>query len=228
MKDWVKMPSFLLKDKDNLILPEMKWIGDCKSDYIAALIIYIILIHESQEKEESIGSCSITYDKIQTISGLSRKKISGGIKALISKELINKDSKNKCNKYTISGFENMDKRGWAKLPAKKLYSKGKITAFHEFKLRVKHELNALKIYLLIATFRINETNYAKINYDTIHTYTGINRNDIKPALSFLVTLELIHVDEEVREDIGRYNIYRLKHLETYHHRGTKKMTSIPI
>ena len=226
MKEWVRMPSYWIRDKTKFPLVEMKWQGANKADQIAALMLYIVLVHHANDEIAKdlpdVGLCKITYSELSDITGLSRSKISGGLNILYDLGVVSKFGSGRNNIYKIKNYGSHS--GWAKLPAKGLYSKDyqKIHAFHRFNLRLKNELNAMKIYLLIIALRDNSTNYAKIGYNRINEYTGIPRNNIRTALSLLVNLGLIHVDSG-NSDINEFstiNMYRLAYLEVYKHRGT--------
>lgn len=226
MKEWVKMPSLWIRSEGDPKLASLRWIGHQKSNQIAALMIYIVLVHHANDTAtgefDDVGYTRITYNQISEITGLSRAKIAGGLQVLKELEVIKMRIEGRNNLYRIVDYGQ--KSGWAKLPARGLYTKDlkRISAFHSFNLRSKVELNALKAYLLIVALRSNNTNYAIVSYEKIVDYTGIVRNDVKSALSLLVTHGLIHV-EQVISEINKYstvNVYRPCHLETYKHRGT--------
>jgi len=84
--------------------------------------------------------------------------------------------------------------GWAKFPAAGLYNHGAITAFSQFHLRVRSELDALKMYFLLASRRDRNTNLTKIAYETIEEYSGISRGHIPNARTLLSALGLIRVE----------------------------------
>lgn len=220
------MPSYWLRDEQQPSLPEMKWVGTQKSDQIAALMIYVVLVHNASDKPSAgnpeVGISRLTYTEIGEITGLSRAKISGGLKILLELQVISSIGLGRNNVYKIVNFEAHG--GWAKLPAKGLYSKDyrKIEAFHKLHLRSKNELNALKLYLTIVALRNNATNYAQVGYEKLAGYTGVHRNEIKSALSLLINLELIQVDSATSEtnQFATVNMYRLCHLEPYKHKGT--------
>lgn len=220
------MPSGWIIGKDRLALRNMKWVGTDKADNIAALMLYIVLIHHANIKQterfQEVGLCSLSYTKLMDITGTSRAKVAGGLRVLIKAGIVSEISTGRNNIYKVENFGR--DQGWAKLPAKGFYSDNykKIKAFHRFNLRLKNELNALKMYLLIVAFRNRQTNYAKIGYEKIIEYTGIHRNEIKSALSLLVGFNLIQIDSENRDidTFSTVNMYRLCHLEPYKHRGT--------
>lgn len=226
MKQWVRMPAFWVRNEDELPLAQMKWVGPKKSDQIAALLIYLILVHHANEEITSHlperGLCKLTYSTIGNLSGLSRAKIAGGLRILESIALISRFGTGRDNVYKISNFESV--RGWGKLPTSGLYSADRksIPVFHRFQLRSKNELSALKIYYLIVATRDNSSGYAQVGYDKIQNYTGVPKNEIKSALSLLINLGLIHIDSGKSGvvEFGTVNLYRLRYLEPYKHRGT--------
>lgn len=226
MKEWVKLPTEVLRDVSQSPLRGMTWVGQSKSDYISALMVYIVLVHHANEHDSirsgAKGTVCITYEKLCDLIGVSRSKVSKGIKILESLSLIEKMLNGRKNMYSITNF--LCTSGWAKLPAKGLYDKGMsyIKAFASFKLRSKVELHALKIYLVIVAFRDNSTNHTQLSYDKISEYSFVQKNDIKSALSLLVANKLIQVDSIPTElnEFSTSNLYRLCYLEVHKHRGT--------
>jgi len=223
VQEWVRMPSDWIYQKG---LTEIRWRGNDKSDGIAALMIYIIIVHDANAEilrhRNELGLSELTYSDLGDIAGISRSKVSGGLKVLVKMGLIRNIATGKRNIYRIENYSL--ETGWAKLPAKALYGKGydRIKVFDHLNLRSDNELNALKLYLLIATFRSNTDNYARASYETIEVYTGIHRNKIRAAISLLVNLKLIHVDS-VPTGLNQYstsNLYRLRYIDSNNHRGT--------
>jgi len=232
MKRWVKMPSQWIIDNDGKLLRQLKWQGNDKSDNIAALILYLVFLHHANDEITSqfdnVGCCNITYEALMAITGLSKAKISGGIKILLNLTLISVERSGNKNIYMINGYGSYS--GWAKLPAKRLYAKDMtyVPIFHDFKLRSRVELNALKVYLLILALRNNTKNTAAVSYDKITKYTGVLRNDVRRAVSFLVTLGLVHVDQ-YSVDVNQYSTsssYRPCFIDSYNHAGTSGKASI--
>lgn len=215
MQLWVRMPTEHIANDIDPFLAKFRWRGKNKSDQIAMLMLYLVILHRAEH-----GRTSLSYTEFSHITGLSRAKIAAGLALLLEHELISKDTRFRTNCYVI---ENHEATPWGKLPALRLYSEDgyKLHAFHRFNLRQKNELNALKLYYLIIAFRNNATNYAKIGYDKITYYTGIQRSDIRTAISLLIGLKLIHVDEAPsRYEQGKVNCYRLVYLDSNRHRGT--------
>ena len=205
------------------VLPQIKWHGDAKSNYTAALMVYISLCHRvkrvENESTDTKGFCKVSYDVLENATGLSRSKVSAGLKLLQKFNLIKKlEGYSKyilCN-YGVAGQ-------WCKVPVKDLYDKKgqRFFPFHGLKLRSKVELNALKVYLVIAAFRSEKLNATHLSYSKLEQYSGVHRADIKSALSLLVTLHLLQVEslETELNDHSRHNVYRLTYIDERLHRG---------
>ncbi len=109
------------------------------------------------------------------------------------------------------------------MPAKGLYSGDRIAAFDPFKLRAVAELDAMKLYLLFASRRNNESNFADISYDKITEFSGVERSRLKTAISVLAAHGLVYVEHRPSaiNDHGVASAYRLAHLDPYVHMGTR-------
>jgi hypothetical protein len=114
------------------------------------------------------------------------------------------------------------KRDWAMLPARQLYSGDGISAFQDFHLRKKSELDALKTYLAFAARRDTGANKAYITYDQLSRYAAIPEGRIKAALSVLIHNNLVVVEQSERKagGPGVAHAYRLTHLLPRRHVGT--------
>lgn len=221
MRSWVKMPAAWVRDMNKFPLHSLLWVRGASANNTAALMIYIVLVHKADDNLKADGCCGPTYSEIRQITGLSRSKISGGLQVLYDLGIIANISVGKTNRYKLPKYEAQS--GWAKLPARALYTKdGRFRPFMNMSLRSKYELYALKIYLLLVAQRDIVTNFANIGYDKIHLYTAVPRNDIRSSLSWLVNSDLINVDASMSQinEFGTKNIYRIKHIEPYKHRGT--------
>ena len=232
MKEWVKLPTEVFRDVAQSPLSGMTWVGQSKSDYISALMVYIVLVHHANDHDSissgTKGTVSLSYEKLCDLTGVSRTKVSKGLKVLESVSMIEKGFIGRVNVYSITNF--LCTSGWAKLPAKGLYNKGmsRVEAFASFKLSSEIELHALKIILIIAAFRDNATNHTQLSYEKISEYSFVQKNDIKSALSLLVANKLIQVDSIPTElnEFSTSNVYRLCHLEVHKHRGTIGRTTL--
>ncbi|MEQ8953001.1 MAG: hypothetical protein RL120_02635, partial [Gammaproteobacteria bacterium] len=187
---------------------------------IVALMIYISMAARAQQQstEEFVGGTArLTYDDLEVATGKSRALISAGIKKLAELGLIEVHQYRTQNIYVLSGHM---KSPWAKLPKKHLYQNattGEIEVFTKFfNLRARVELNALKLYLLLLAFRDNKTNVVFITHPSINEYCNIPRNEIRQAISFLISHVLISMDL-VLSPVGsarcnRYEIRGFSHL----------------
>jgi hypothetical protein len=219
MREFVKMPSHWITDQTTPKLSQLKWGGQNNAGKVAALMLYIAIAHnvnpEPNREYSETGFAKLSYSDFEKIVGLSRAKIADGLKILEELGIVAINKGEKTSVYQLVGYN--PKQGWAKLPYRHLYHEGCIKVFNEFHLRKKTELNALKMYLLVAAFRNNDLNHTIISYEKINHYTGIPENDIRSAISSLVNLNLIQVDRapsEVVKDAEGWtmkskNIYRL-------------------
>jgi len=229
MLEWIQMPSSWVRNEGSYPLKKLRWVGEDKSNKTAALMLYIIVLHDVNNRittvKKEVGICNLRYSDFQNISGLSRTKISAGLKILINDlKLIKEIGEGRNNIYKVNNFLDVDwaelsekeqlQKAWAKLPAKKLYTSGKLDMFHGFHLRKRSELNALKLYLLLVAQRDRAKNHASISYDTITKYTGIQRKDIRPARSILASENWITV-QSAQSDVHDYSktVYEIAHIK---------------
>lgn len=214
LREWVRVPTDWI---DAGGLKHLSWTHGEGSDNIAALMALTVIAHHA---EEGTGIARLTYGEMCDITGISRAKISAGLDILDKHNLV---TRNFCGRSTYHMTAYKKEGGWGKLPARGLYSFGRISVFGDFKLRHQVELNALKLYYLFVRRRDNKTNMANISYEKIHEYSGIDRQKIKHGLSFLAALGLVHVEHVPSEqsNYGISNAYRLAHLYPYTHMGTR-------
>ncbi|MEX1668378.1 helix-turn-helix domain-containing protein [Zhongshania guokunii] len=216
--EWVRMPSWWMKGDEGLSLADFS--PRDKGASIAALMLYIMLCTRAVQKrteEFQVGTARVTYDDIADATGLSRAMIRKAVTKLEANGMIRVKSYRKQNIYEIVSH---DVSPWAKLPKKHLYGiskEGQIGVFvRDFHLRAKNELNALKLYCVLLAFRDNDSNVVFIGYEAISEYTGIVRNEIRSAISFLVTHDLIHLDKVVKNGVHRANRYEIRGVSHIH------------
>lgn len=213
--DWVRLPS---KWIEQMGLRTLRWAGGAGSANTSALMVLLVIAHHA---DQATGIARLTYDDLSRATGLSRATISAGLGVLTQMELIVREPRGR----STFGLANFDPKvaGWAKIPARKLYDGGSVVAFRSFKLRHAAELNALKLYLLFAARRGNDTNQANISYDKITEYSGIERGVIPRALSILHSLGLIYAEngKPSGAEFGVSRAYRLVHLDSFVHTGTR-------
>jgi len=195
---WRKLPTWWIEDEETL--REFKWgSGGSGANEIAALMCLTLLVHTSESADKDVR---VTYDEFMEILSLSRAKVSKGLEILIDRSLISSPER---SQYYVTGMA--DSRPWGKLPCKEMYSAAGtyITMFKSFNLRTKHELNALKLLMLICSRTNTRTGRADIGTTTIQEWSGIPKNDVKRASSLLITHGLMH--QERMQDLGSGHIY---------------------
>lgn len=213
MKSWVKLPTRWIEEGG---LASFRWKQGEGSASVAGLMLLAVIAHHADDEH---GIAQITYDRFQAATDLSRAKVSDGLSILVDRHMIERLDVQSA--YRIADFNPA--LGWGKLPARGLYRQDAIPAFHEFRLRRATELDALKLYYGVVARRDDDTNLARMNYETIEDYTAVPRNRIKSALSLLAVNNLVHVEHvpSWTSDYGVSNAYRLAHLETNRHMGNR-------
>lgn len=212
LKPWVKLPSKWIEDGGLL---DFRWGADGAAN-IAAIMTLIGIAHRA---DAETGVARLTYDEFEAQTGRSRATIAAGLDVLVKHSLVVREPEGRST-YQLAGYD--PQRGWAKLPAAGLYNGDKIAAFHHLSLRRRIELDALKFYLLIAARRDNEENHALLTYEKFEERAGVNRERIRPAISLLAGLALVHIEHLPRPhgQPGVVSGYRLANLDSYRHMGT--------
>ena len=215
-RPWVRLPSYWIDDGD---LAQFKWnSGGEGADNVAALMSLTTIAHAA---DQETGVARLTYNDICDGTGLSRAKLANGLRILKEVKVIQTGPDEARSTYQLVNFD--PRHRWAKLPAKSMYSSGRISAFSNFQLRLAAELDALKLFLLFVARQSRDTNLANIGYEKITEYTGIKRIKIKTAISLLASLSLVYVENSPSE-VNKYgvsNAYRIVGLDPYNHMGTR-------
>ena len=215
MREWVRLPSKWIEEGR---LSELHWTNSkmSGSDNIAALMVLLPIAHNADD----VGLAKCTYDQLSLATGLSRSKVSNGLSVLEKLGVIEREPSGRST-FQLTNYHAPG--GWSKLPARRMYSSGRIIAFDHFNLRTMTELHALKLYYLFARRRSNDTNMAHLSYDKIEDYSGIERGRIRKAISFLASVGLVHVEHVPSRlnERGTANAYRLPFLDPYVHLGTR-------
>ncbi len=211
---WTRLPSNWIEQGG---LKYLRWEKGQGGDNIAALMALMVIAHHS---DADTGIASVTYDVMCKATSLSRPKLANGLDILDDVKIIDRAPQGRST-FRLCNFSR--EGGWAMLPAKRLYSaSGKINAFVDFRLRSQTELNALKLYFLFVARRGRDTNLANISFDKITEYAGVDRTQIKAAISLLASSSLAYL-ERVPSNLNSYgvaNAYRLAGLDSYRHMGT--------
>lgn len=214
--DWVRLPSNWVQQRG---LKAFKWEArGAGANQIAALMVLTVVAHNA---DQETGEARLTYDDFCAHTELSRAKVARGIAIVEERQLIKRPEYQGQSTFQLVDFDRG--AGWAKFPAKSMYSgKHRIAAFADFRLRKAVELDALKLFFLFAARRDNNTNRANISYPTIEEYTAVPVARIKSATSFLASHSLIYIDHVPSQanEHGVANAYRVAGIDPRRHMGT--------
>lgn len=221
--EWKRMPTGWI---DHDTLHTLRWNNDGSTNS-AALMLYIALCIHASPYDDPVqalktGEASPTYIELMRFCGLSRAKVSDGLKLLVAINRISKRRNGVNTVYAIKGLEEQSNCRWGKVPFKSLSRKGVLSPlFDKMSIRNKGTLHALKIFLMAVKFRDNQTNYAQFSYDKIEEFAGIPKFEIKKALSALSENNLLVIDS-IRSQSNEYrkNIYRVAGVNNTRHLGT--------
>ncbi|CDX40042.1 conserved exported hypothetical protein [Mesorhizobium sp. ORS 3359] len=209
--DWVRLPTNWIRDRG---LIAFRWDRGTGSGNTAALMVLIAVAHAADKE----GEAKVTYDMLCLVTGLSRAKVSEGLKILVNNHIIDRIPTSRSTFRLVGFFKD---KGWGKLPAKRLYAGDIISAFRDFTLRSIAELNALKLFLLIVAFRDNKTNVSLLSYGKITELAGIDRNRVRQALDVLTYRSLVHTERFQTLAGTKPSVYRLIGLDSFVHAGTR-------
>lgn len=189
---WVQVPAVGLTDALKGFVWQKPDKGSAARE-TAALMIYVALLFVCRKEEYEtphLGElvltrhvAELTYDELEQATGLSRSLIRQGIQRLEASQLVTAIGSQQKRAYILrwnTGY-------WFKLPCRAMVNQNGIPAFKTFTLRSKHELNALKIYLYLASIRDGLNLYSEASYEAINKKTNIPERDIRKALNILTT-----------------------------------------
>jgi DNA-binding transcriptional ArsR family regulator len=213
LPEWVKLPNAWIEKGG---LRKFRWDRGLGADNVAALMTLSVIAHHMRAED---GVAEVTYDDLSAMASLSRAKVSNGLAILETRALIERRPEGRST-YRVCGYSPAE--GWAMFPAKGLYRNGVVSAFSDFRLRQSAELEALKLFFLIASRRSRQTNTANITYEKIEELSGIATQHVKRGLTILGANGLVHVERmpSALSEHGVYNAYRLAHIYPRQHRGT--------
>lgn len=140
----------------------------------------------------------MTYDAIHTATTLSRKLISQGLKKLEELEIIVKEGNKRNIRYILA--RNL-KGGWCKLPKRDLMTRdGAIKGFSNSLHRYDHERCALKIFLVLISFRNNNESFTQLKRGTICKKTNIDFDQLEQGINHLRSMGWIqNVESDFKE-----------------------------
>jgi hypothetical protein len=210
---WVKLPSRWIEERG---LRDFRWTRGEGANNLAGLMSLAVIAHHA---DADTGVARLTYDDVSAIASLSRAKLSAGLSLLAERNLVEPGPGGRSH-YRLVGYQPAS--GWAKFPAAALYSNGVVAMFASFHLRLRSELDALKLYFLLASRRDRNTGLTRISYDKIEEYAGIPRPGIVNARSVLAAHGLVRIEfmPSTVSEKGVASAYRLAYLDSYRHMGT--------
>jgi len=224
---WFKMPSLWIKEGG---LRHFKWKRDelgTPSGKVAALQLYHAIamtlepieLTDSYDVKTTRYVSTATFNRFRTLTGLSRASISVGLEILCTIGLITRIREGKRCFYEIKGYI-FGGGGWCKVPLRKVIGKNdEVKAFHQFSLRKKIELYAMKFYLCFARDNHTEGTYA--SFEAINKATGIPEKEIPSTYSYLIGVGLINRVDKGDEN----NIDPTKRANTYFVTGSRDFFS---
>ncbi|MFT7404893.1 hypothetical protein [Zhongshania sp.] len=144
---------------------------------------------------------------LEKITGLSRPMVLAGITDLESKGIISVGRSSYVNEYLLK--ESASDVKWAKLPYERLRKR-----LPDISNRGAVVLAALKIYILLASYRPNASVSLSFSHQKIRDLTGIQTKHVRPALDVLLNHTLIRLtvdDSNVSSENykGKHNVYTL-------------------
>lgn len=206
---WVKLPFEGFVES----LEAFRWRSDPElspARDTAALMIYVVFMFVRQEHEANgvpMSFASITYDELETATGLSRSLIRQGIDRLTELALVRPMGSRQKREYQIDPITGQ----FIKLPCRAVFKQGEVAPFKALTLRSKHELHALKLYLYLAAVRDRSKFYSVSSYETIHHRLKIPERDIRRAINVLNACGLTHQVDRLKDEGKPYgpNLYYL-------------------
>lgn len=217
-KLWVVMPSNWIHGGG---LREFRWtrVGEIRNAHkIAALQLYIAISMTCENMAVEWEDCyasSVTYNKLQVMTGLSRASVAGGLSLLEDMDVIKVVREGRKNYYIPKNYNGVN--GWCKVPYRRLVNdEGQIIPFQAFKLRRVAELHALKLYLYLCYARPNKQHYTAASYEAINNATGIPEKMIPRAYTVLAGTGLLsHIDKSSDESVENKKMANAYYIKGY-------------
>lgn len=145
----------------------------------------------------------MSFSELQKMTGLSRPMVSRGIAILESLGIVNIFKNSYINTYRMTITKDDDR--WAKLPTDLLTSR-----LCELPNRGAIGVAALKLYLLLVSFRPNISQDISMTHENMRNYTGIQKKHVRPALDILFSHSLIRITSAASSGGEHsYNVYTI-------------------
>lgn len=184
---------------------------------VTALKIYLAVVTEVRNDSGpgslGPGRARMSYSDLQEVTGASRAMIRPALDRLGPLMRIVPDA-GRVHVYELVDFPEPKKPGWVKVPSGFLRGRKVIERFDP---RMRTDLSALKLYLLIAALQNKDDGYSRVAYEKITHYTGLHRTDTSHGISRLIDVGMASVhsgrDKSDAENPG-HNRYRVLGLTT--------------
>lgn len=226
---WAKMPSAWISERMGLRAFKA---GD-PGRSIAALKLYLTILAEVRHGEgsEGLGRATLSYTQLENLADLSRSMIRPGLDLLASLKMLSVEAGDgRTHRYVIADYPPPGEGGWRQIPIGHLRRAG---FFKRISARSKGDLAALKLYLVLATFRDGKSGETSLSYERIDHYTDVRRNDISRGISRLVDLDAVRVRsgrdsaDHANQGYNRYELLGLQRNRTVAGSGWAAAESMP-
>lgn len=199
MARWSALPTWWLREEGLGIFTGGSQAGRSIAALKVLMAIALLANFNSRKARNSLSD-------LETLTGLSRPMVIRGVADLEDKGLLLVDRSGHVNEYELA--VPGDDRNWGKMPYETLRRN-----LAEISNRGAITLGALKIYLLLVSWRPNQSLSIAIGHGKIRDETGIQARHVRPALDVLLNHTLIRLSiNEGRipgEAQGRHNVYTL-------------------
>lgn len=201
---------------------------------LMALAVRVNLANLGRELADRVDDrVAVTYNELQDLTGFARATISKALMVLEGMGAIISHKEGRSRVYELVGIDEAG--GYCQLPQSHILDRsktskkkkkvseagetedadmygGKMIRFLDLP-RKRISLHAMKLYVLLLVYRNRRFNTTAISYDGIEKQAGIRREDIPPALSLLIALELVRVSNDVdsreEDNSQRYKVIGL-------------------
>jgi len=191
-----KLPSWWLRDGTCLQLEGGNTSGPSIAAFKCAMAI-------STKIDFSSRKVKLSFTDLQTLTGLSRPMVSRGIALLEALEILNVDRSSYTNQYQLTVIA--DDENWAKLPVDAV-----IRRLPHLPNRGSVGLAALKVYMQLVAVRPNQSLEVAITHERLRDLTGIQKNQVRPALDVLFSHSLIRITQnEYQGNKHLHNVYTI-------------------
>lgn len=199
MARWCALQSWWVRDEGIALFLGGNQAGRSIAAIKVLMAVSLLANFNSHKARNSLSDLEI-------LTGLSRPMVIAGVADLEAKGLLLVDRSGHVNEYEL--VVPGDDRNFGKMPYETLRRH-----LAEISNRGAITLAALKIYLLLVSWRPNQSLTIAVGHEKIRDATGIQTRHVRPALDILLnhTLIRLSVSEGLApgEPRGRHNVYTL-------------------